>query len=113
MKIEKDIGEFSGYRNFSCDREKQVQRISYYEAIMQELSDAVLSKDIATEKLKALQPKAEELGKYLGSAAWKQDFTDDENGKIPRNLKRGVLSEDGIFNLLESYRERVDELLKS
>ncbi|MBR6294751.1 MAG: DUF4298 domain-containing protein, partial [Lachnospiraceae bacterium] len=39
------------------------------------------------------------------SPEWKQDFADDEAGLLPGDLKRGVLSEDGIYNLLERYRE--------
>ena len=96
-----------GNRNQHSDQEKQLQRISYYEAIMQELSAAVRSEDTTIEALKTLQSKAEELGAYLESDSWKQDFADDEAGHFPAGLKRGVLSEDGIFNLLESYRERI------
>ena len=29
----------------------------------------------------------------------------DEAGNLPPDLKRGVLSEDGIWNLLSDYRE--------
>ena len=29
----------------------------------------------------------------------------DEAGKIPSSLRRGVLSEDGIYNLLERFKE--------
>ena len=34
-----------------------------------------------------------------------EDLADDEAGRLPKGLKRGVLSEDGIYNLLERYRE--------
>ena len=40
------------------------------------------------------------LEKYYGSEDWKQDFADDEVGHLPKNLKRGVLSQDGVWNLL-------------
>ena len=33
------------------------------------------------------------------------DFAADEAGNLPPDLKRGVLSEDGIWNLLSDYRE--------
>ena len=33
-----------------------------------------------------------------------QDFSADEAGRLPRGLKRGVLSEDGIWNVLEDWR---------
>ena len=36
---------------------------------------------------------------------WKRDFADDEAGRLPNDLKRGVLSEDGIYDLLEEYGE--------
>ena len=47
---------------------------------------------------------AVELGKlsaYYSSDAWKRDYAADEAGLLPKDLKRGVLSEDGIYNLLE------------
>lgn len=39
--------------------------------------------------------------KTICSDAWKRDFTTDEAGLLPKDLKRGVLSEDGIYALLE------------
>lgn len=34
----------------------------------------------------------------------------DEAGKLPKNLKRGVLSEDGIYNVLERNKELLEML---
>ena len=31
---------------------------------------------------------------------WRKDFEADEKGEIPEDLKRGILSEDGLFDLL-------------
>ena len=45
------------------------------------------------------------LGKYYGSELWKLDYAADEAGNLPPDLKRGVLSEDGLWNLLSDYRE--------
>lgn len=42
-----------------------------------------------------------ELMDYYDSGLWLQDYTLDEQGKLPENLKRGVLSQDGMYNLLE------------
>ena len=44
------------------------------------------------------------LNDYLGSDDWKTDFAADEAGLLSADLKRGVLSEDGIWNLLEDWR---------
>ena len=50
-----------------------------------------------------------ELEAYYASDVWKQDYADDEAGLLPSDLKRGVLSEDGIYNLLEEYSELTGE----
>ncbi len=39
------------------------------------------------------------------SQHWKDDFAMDEKGELPDKLKRGILSEDGIYNLLERNKE--------
>ncbi|MBO7631719.1 MAG: DUF4298 domain-containing protein, partial [Lachnospiraceae bacterium] len=41
------------------------------------------------------------LREYYESPDWRADFEADEAGKFPKDLKRGVLSEDGIYNLLD------------
>lgn len=40
------------------------------------------------------------------------DFDDDEAGRLPPDLRRGVLSEDGIWNALERRRELRGRLKK-
>lgn len=56
-------------------------------------------------ELKAFQPEIERLESYYTSQQWKDDFALDEAGKLPDSLKRGVLSEDGIYDLLERNKE--------
>ena len=62
-------------------------------------------KDGSAISLKAVKEDVAELSKYYGSELWKQDFAADEAGDLPPDLKRGVLSEDGIWNLLSDYRD--------
>ena len=45
------------------------------------------------------------LRQYMDSGLWKEDFEADERGELPANLKRGVLSEDGLWNLLEDLAQ--------
>lgn len=40
------------------------------------------------------------LWAYIDSGRWRRDYELDEQGALPKNLKRGVLSEDGLWNLL-------------
>ena len=41
------------------------------------------------------------LKEYMDSGQWRLDYEADEAGEIPPALKRGVLSQDGLYNLLE------------
>ena len=45
------------------------------------------------------------LSRYYGSRTWKEDFETDEAGLLPPDLRRGVLSEDGIDSVLERSEE--------
>jgi ADP-ribosylglycohydrolase len=45
------------------------------------------------------------LAEYYESLLWRKDFEDDEAGLLPSGLKKGVLSEDGIYNLLQANEE--------
>ena len=55
---------------------------------MEEIYDRV-RKDIAV------------LREYEESGQWLQDYEADERGEIPRDLKRGVLSQDGLDEVFE------------
>jgi hypothetical protein len=81
----------------------QIERIKWMEQRFDKALAAI--KDGAAVSLKAVKEDVAELNKYYGSELWKLDFAADEAGKLPPDLKRGVLSEDGIWNLLTDYRE--------
>ena len=81
----------------------QIERIKWME---QRFNNALAAiKDGSAVSLKAIKEEVAELSKYYGSELWKLDFAADEEGILPPDLKRGVLSEDGIWNLLSDYRE--------
>ena len=40
------------------------------------------------------------LMEYYDNGQWLLDYECDERGEVPKDLKRGVLSEDGVYNLL-------------
>ena len=43
------------------------------------------------------------LAAYLDSRQWQKDYEADEQGRIPRGMKRGVLSQDGLYNLVTEW----------
>ena len=45
------------------------------------------------------------LTDYMESGQWQKDYEADERGELPDNLKRGVLSQDGLYNLLERMKD--------
>ncbi|WP_124058511.1 DUF4298 domain-containing protein [Vaginisenegalia massiliensis] len=44
--------------------------------------------------------QANQLVDYYGSAQWFEDVEQAEQGKVPNNLKRGVLSEDLVYDYI-------------
>lgn len=80
----------------------QIQRIQHMEQILNEGKEAVQALEDALGRYQALKPRLKELETYYSSPLWMQDFEDDSAGKLPRDLPRGVLSEDAVYNLLAS-----------
>lgn len=93
------------------DNKQQIARIRTMEQRMNRAAAAVKRLSVALDKWESAQEDITALGEYYGSDLWRQDFADDEAGLLPADLKRGVLSEDGLWNLLVDVRE-LDILLK-
>ena len=84
---------------------KQIERIKQMELRMERAAKAVMDLSAALDNYGAVQEDLVALNDYYGSEAWKRDYADDEAGLLPVDLKRGVLSEDGIWNLLSDANE--------
>ena len=54
----------------------------------------------ALEDFDTLECRVRELESYQQSGEWLEDFEADERGELPARLLRGVLSEDGLDDLL-------------
>ena len=79
--------------------EEMIYRIKrmelYYDTIFNAAHNAPeLLKDETVSKM------LEVLTDYYTNGQWMCDYEADERGEIPRNLKRGVLSEDAVYDLL-------------
>ena len=81
------------------------ERITQMEHRLDRATAAVEALETAIEQYKAAQDDLAALDAYLGSPEWHADRNDDEAGRLPAGLRRGVLSEDAIWNLLERNRE--------
>ena len=84
---------------------EQIARIQQMERCLDRASQAVMRLSAALDEYADAQDALRQLSDYYGSDLWKHDFADDLAGLLPQDLKRGVLSEDAIWNLLEDVRE--------
>ena len=83
----------------------QIERIRRMEQLLDKVSAAVTELSISLEKYDEIREDIATLSEYYGSKEWKQDYADDEAGLLPPDLKRGILSEDGLWNVLTDCRE--------
>lgn len=77
-----------------------IQRIAAMEAAFDRTDLAVRMLESALDTYETVKVDIDRLTDYLESGAWREDFEADEAGLVPGGLKRGVLSEDGLYNLL-------------
>ena len=82
----------------------QIDRITHMETLFAKSEEVIKRLETALEDFAAIAPDIAELEAYYTSPQWRKDFEADEAGKLPKDLKRGVLSEDGVWNVLENYK---------
>ena len=83
----------------------RIERITNMETLFDKSEEVVKRLEAALKDFAALEHDIAKLENYYNSPQWRKDFEADEAGKLPHDLKRGVLSEDGIWNLLSNYKE--------
>lgn len=71
-----------------------IQRIEKMEAVFDALQDPSFRED------PRFPAYLQTLLNYYENGQWLRDYALDEQGYLPNSLKRGVLSEDGIYNFL-------------
>ena len=89
---------------------EQIERITRMEALFDKSEEVVKRLETALEDFAKLQPDIAELEAYYDGPDWRADFEADEAGLLPKDLKRGVLSEDGIYDLLTDYQCLQDQI---
>ncbi len=86
--------------------EEIVARVKQMEQCFDEIAEATKQDSKAVYKSEALQKKWQTLLEYYEGGQWLKDFECDERGELPRDLKRGVLSEDGVYDLISEIENR-------
>lgn len=88
-----------------------LQRIAAMEAALDRTALAVQMLESALDTYETIKVDIDRLTEYLESGAWREDYEADEAGLVPPDMKRGVLSEDGLYDLLADI-VRVNEHLR-
>ena len=91
---------------------KQTDRITEME---QYLDSSIQAAEKLQEALEVYEDNLEnylKLTDYYGSTLWWKDLDADTSGKLPADLKRGVLSEDAVYDLITDTREIRVQMVK-
>lgn len=90
---------FNGYLE-AVDILSAYDRVSRMEKSMERVEKAIKT----GVKHEGYESDIEALSTYY-SGDWRKDFEMDEQGCFPEDMKRGVLSEDGLYDLLEEAKK--------
>lgn len=80
-----------------------VERITHFEELLDAVAPVLKDLEAALDRFDGVQEAVQELSAYYGSEDWHADLAEDEAGRLPADLKRGVLSEDGIYDVLSDH----------
>ena len=83
----------------------KIKRIEEMEKIMDKSADIFSELNAVLDKLCENLPDYRKLDKYYSSQDWFSDAEDSNNNLLPEDLKCGVLSEDGAYNLFGESHE--------
>lgn len=97
--VERDGKTFPRFHPLSRE-----ERVAFYEKIYDELKvvPAEAGLKIGAEEIRF---RLALLDEYYTSGEWLEDYEADEAGLLPKDMKRGVLSQDGLYDLLEEWQE--------
>jgi len=77
-----------------------IKRIQHMEEILDDILYAINTYPESIVNNPLIQKKILDLTDYYDNGQWLQDYDSDSRGELPPDLKRGVLSEDTVYNLL-------------
>ena len=82
---------------------EQIERIQHFEMLLDRVAPVLGNLEEALDAVEGIQEDVKELAAYYEDDDWREDFEADEAGRLPADLKRGVLSEDGIYDVLSGH----------
>lgn len=80
--------------------ESVIDRVQKMEGYLDEILEFMEKYPNVVKQDSNIQDKLKILADYYENGQWLADYECDERGELPKNLKRGVLGQDTIYNLL-------------
>ena len=89
--------------------DERVERIKAMESKYDNVKPKIEDFKQKLEEMKQLYDDMKALSDYY-SSQWKSDYEADEQGKIPKDLKRGILGQDTLYDLFTDYNELGEDM---
>lgn len=83
-------------------QKKAINRIIKMECYLDEILLAIKTNPMSVKQNPKLKKKLYHLEKYYTNGKWLSDYQKDEKGEFPQELKRGVLSQDTLYDLFQT-----------
>ncbi len=93
-------------------RKDRVARIMEMEEKLETSQKAIRELSDAFERYLSVRGDYDSLCTYYLGISWRQDYEADEEGRVPSDLKRGVLSQDAVSDLMDENRELMVRILR-
>ena len=84
--------------------DERIKRIKKMEAKLDDVTPKIRAFEKSLNDMKAVFEDMKILSDYY-SNDWRKDYEADEEGKIPKDLKRGVLGQDTLYDLFTDFYE--------
>lgn len=81
--------------------QEATERVRLMEQYFQLLQKVEKENPAALREDPEVRAMLQALTQYYESGQWLRDYELDEKGLLPRDLKRGVLSQDAVYHFLE------------
>ena len=90
---------------------EQIERIQHFEMLLDRVAPVLGNLETALDAFDDIQTDVQKLAAYYEGDDWREDFEADEAGRLPLDLKRGVLSEDAVYDVLTDHYSLTVRLL--
>ena len=85
-------------------------RVARYSSLFKDVEDAIKQAEVGVDMLMDQWENICMINDYLDSGEWQADFEADEGGEIGKDIPRGVLSEDGLYNVLDRLQDVLGQM---